>query len=45
MTYEERCQIYALNKSDMSQKRIAIQLNVSDATIYQHIWRDKQRGG
>lgn len=33
LTYEERCQIYALNKSQMSQNKIAKQLNVSQSTI------------
>jgi IS30 family transposase len=33
LTYEQRCQISALNKSGMSQNKIAQQLNVSQSTI------------
>lgn len=40
LTYEERCQIYALNKSGMSQNKIAKQLNVSQSTISREIARN-----
>jgi len=31
--YEQRCQIYALNKTGLSHNKIARQLNVSQSTI------------
>jgi IS30 family transposase len=40
LTYEERCQIYALNKSGMSQNKIAKQLNVSQSTISREFTRN-----
>jgi len=40
LTYEERCQIYALIKSDMSQNKIAEQLNVSQSTISRELTRN-----
>jgi len=40
LTYEERCQIYALNKSQMSQNKIAKQLNVSQSTISRELARN-----
>ncbi|WP_127924173.1 MULTISPECIES: helix-turn-helix domain-containing protein [unclassified Pseudoalteromonas] len=39
-SYEERCQIYALNKSQMSQNKIAEQLNVSQSTISRELARN-----
>lgn len=32
LTYEQRCQIYALSKTGMSQNKIAKQLKVSQST-------------
>lgn len=40
LTCEERCQIYALNKSDMSQNKIAEQLNVNQSTISRELSRN-----
>jgi IS30 family transposase len=40
LTYEVRCQIYALNKSGMSQNQMAKQLNVSQSTISREFARN-----
>ena len=40
LTYELRCQIYALNKTGMSQNKIARQLNVSQSTISRELLRN-----
>jgi IS30 family transposase len=40
LTYEERCKVYALNKSGMSQNKIAQQLNVSQSTISRKFTRN-----
>lgn len=45
LTYEQRCQIYALNKTGLSQNKIAKQLNVSQSTISRELSRNTgQRG-
>ena len=41
LTYEERCQIYALNKSGISQNKIARQLSVNQSTISREFARNK----
>jgi IS30 family transposase len=33
LTYEQRCQIYALNKTGLNQNEISKQLSVSQSTI------------
>jgi predicted XRE-type DNA-binding protein len=40
LTYEQRCQIYALSKTGMSQNKIAKQLNVSQSTISRKFFRN-----
>jgi IS30 family transposase len=40
LTYEEQCQTYALNKSEMSQDIIAKQLNVSQSTVSRELTRN-----
>jgi len=45
LTYEQRCQIYALNASDMRQKDIAAHLGVCPSTISRELHRNQgQRG-
>jgi IS30 family transposase len=45
LTYEQRCQIYALKKIGMSQNKISKQLNVSQSTISRELSRNTgQRG-
>ena len=45
LTYEQRCQIYALNKSGKGQKDIAILIGVSQSTISRELKRNTgQRG-
>lgn len=45
LTYEQRCQIYALNKSGISQNKIAKQLNVSQSTISREFARNTGKRG
>ena len=45
LTYELRCQIYALNKTGMSQNKIARQLNVSQSTISRELLRNTGKRG
>jgi IS30 family transposase len=45
LTYEQRCQIYALSKTDMSQNKMAKQLNVSQSTISREFSRNTVRPG
>ena len=46
ITYEDRCQIYALNRRGASQEDIAGVLGVSQSTVSrQMIWQDKRDGG
>ena len=40
LTYEQRCQIYTLNKTGMSQNKIAKQLNVDQSTISREFARN-----
>ena len=45
LTYELRCQIFALNKTGMSQNKIAEQLNVSQSTISREFNRNTGKRG
>lgn len=45
LTYEQRCQIYALNKTGMSQNTIAKLLNVSQSTISREFSRNTGKRG
>jgi IS30 family transposase len=45
LTYEQRCQIYALNKIGMSQNKIAQQLSVSQSTISRELSRNTGKRG
>jgi IS30 family transposase len=45
LTYEQRCQIYALSKTGMSQNKIAKQLNVSQSTISREFFRNTGKRG
>mgnify|MGYP001125478793 CR=1 FL=1 len=45
LTYEQRCQIYALKKTGMSQNKIAKQLNVSQSTISRELSRNTEQRG
>ncbi|WP_255358628.1 IS30 family transposase [Moritella sp. JT01] len=45
LTYEQRCQIYALKKIGMSQNKIATQLNVSQSTISREFSRNTGKRG
>jgi IS30 family transposase len=45
LTYEQRCQIYALNKTGMSQNKIAKQLNVGQSTISREFFRNTGKRG
>ena len=45
LTYEQRCQIFALNKTGMSQNKIAKQLNVSQSTISREFSRNTGKRG
>jgi IS30 family transposase len=45
LTYEQRCQIYALSKTDMSQNKMAKQLNVSQSTISREFSRNTGKRG
>lgn len=45
LTYEQRCQIYALNKTGMSQNKIANQLSVSQSTISREMSRNIGKRG
>jgi IS30 family transposase len=45
LTYELRRQIYALNKTGMSQNKIARQLNVSQSTISRELLRNTGKRG
>ena len=40
LTYEQRCQIYALKKIGMSQNEIAKQLNVDQSTLNRELSRN-----
>jgi IS30 family transposase len=45
VTYEDRCQIYALSKGGTSQESIAIVLGVSQSTVSRELRRNRgQRG-
>ena len=45
ITYEDRCQIYALSKRGASQEDIARILGVSQSTVSRELWRNRgQRG-
>ena len=45
LIYEQRCQIYALNKTGMSQNKIASQLSVSQSTISRESYRNTGKRG
>ena len=45
LTYEERCQIYALKQRGDSQTQIAVQLRVSKSTVSREIRRNSGRRG
>jgi IS30 family transposase len=45
LTYEQRCQIYALSKTGMSQNKIAKQLKVSQSTISRELSRNTGKRG
>jgi IS30 family transposase len=45
LTYEQRCQIYALNKTGMSQNKIAQQLHASQSTISREFFRNTGKRG
>lgn len=45
LTYEQRCQIYALSKTGMSQNKIATQLKVSQSTISREFSRNTGKRG
>jgi len=45
LTYEQRCQIYALKKTGLSQNKIAKQLKVSQSTISREFQRNKGKRG
>ena len=45
LTYEQRCQIYALNKADLSQNEIAEQLSVNQSTISRELNRNTGKRG
>ena len=45
LTYEQRCQIYALNKSDMSQQDIGDTVGVSQPTISRELRRNAGERG
>ena len=45
LTYEQRCQIYALKKIGMSQNKIAKQLNVNQSTLSRELSRNTGKRG
>lgn len=45
LTYEQRCQIYALNKTGMSQNKIANQLGIAQSTISRELSRNTGKRG
>jgi IS30 family transposase len=45
LTYKQRCQIYALSKTGMSQNKIAKQLKVSQSTISREFSRNTGKRG
>jgi IS30 family transposase len=45
LTYEQRCQIYALSKTGLSQNKIAKQLKVSQSTISREFFRNTGKRG
>ncbi|WP_041766505.1 IS30 family transposase [Psychromonas ingrahamii] len=45
LTYEQRCQIYALKKTGLSQNKIAKQLSVSQSTISRELSRNTGKRG
>ena len=45
LTYELRCQIYALKKTGLSQNKIARQLKVSQSTISRELSRNTGKRG
>jgi len=45
LTYEQRCQIYALNKTGLSQNKIAEQLSVNQSTISRELNRNTGKRG
>jgi IS30 family transposase len=45
LTYEERCQIYALNKTGLSQNKIASQLSVRQSAISREFYRNTGKCG
>ena len=45
LTYEQRCQLYALNKTGFSQQKIALAIGVRQPTISRELKRNTgQRG-
>jgi IS30 family transposase len=45
LTYEQRCQIYALNKTGLSQNKIGKQFSINQSTISRELSRNRgQRG-
>ena len=45
LTYEQRCQIYALKKTGLSQSKIAKQLNIHQSTISRELHRNAGKRG
>jgi IS30 family transposase len=45
LTYKLRCQIYALNRTGMSQNKMAQQLHVSQSTISREFLRNTGKRG
>jgi len=45
LTYEQRCQIYALKKTGMSQNKTAEQLNINQSTISRELSRNTGKRG
>lgn len=45
LTYELRCQIYALKKTGMSQNKISKQLNIHQSTISRELSRNAGKRG
>ena len=45
LTYEQRCQLYALNKTGFSQQMIALEIGVSQPTISRELKRNTGNRG
>ena len=45
LTYEQRCQLYALNKTGFSQQKIALAIGVNQATISRELKRNTGKRG